>query len=261
MKKAFNLVFTLISILALLLLWQVFFASPSPLSYFQGLRITIASKLTSETQRTVTEQRVSDDWTVYDVNMKFGDFSYIKRDTSGQMWVSSGRLIRYDGVGWYNCKSEVLDPLPGGIRALGLSREKVYVGVSRGHSDSAIGIYDIDRKQWTAFWPIYSEQRGSGGQWGSIATDSQGRGYFPTSLGDLDIYDGEKWDHVPIPIPNGDRDLFYRDSLFDKKGIYWLATNLGVWQYNGEEWKAYPFPDGVNAIASDSKGRIWARNI
>lgn len=255
MKKLLNLIMILILLFTALLQWYDDTLIPRLL---QDQKLLVKSESASETKRDVSEYEVSDDWLVfYDVGFYFSSPSNIERDTNGQMWINSGPIYRYDGENWYDCKTKVLDDLYGDFRALGVRYGKAYVGISGGHSTGVIGIYDTNTQHWKLLSSGSGQLSGAASQWGSIAIDTAGQIYFALPIGILDIYDGKNFERVPIPVPQKSGYLHPNDSLIDDKGIYWLATDDGIWEYSNKEWIVHPLPESANAITTDSKGRMW----
>ncbi len=205
--------------------------------------------------------RVVANYRFADVGPELNYVNIIKHDESGRMWLGTdGRgLTMFDGQRWYNWQPENSAVREDAVRGMALANGKIYLGLFGCGGCGGVAIYDVEADRWTNLWPGESEL--SGGGVGGIAIDKQGRAYFPTSKGILDIYDNGKWQHIKMTPMLGNIILSPKDGLFDKQGHYWLATSglgLGLWEYDGREWQTHLNGYDVNALATDKDGRIWA---
>ncbi|MEJ2740733.1 MAG: hypothetical protein P8105_13060, partial [Dehalococcoidia bacterium] len=166
----------------------------------------------------------------------------IKCDESGRIWFASdGRgLTMYDGEDWYNWQPEtVFDMKYDSIRSMAVFGDRVYAGGYSSRIDNAVMIYNIEQNTWNTISNGNSQLSGEI-TWG-IAVDSDGRLYFPTENGVLDILnDNGNWKHINMtPLPPFQL-LSAKDALFDTEGNYWIATwGHGIWKYADNKWIKY----------------------
>lgn len=180
-------------------------------------------------------------------------------DDSNRLWIATdGRgLTMFDGLNWHNWQPETSGMRGDAIRGMAFANGKIYAGTFGCAGCGGLNIFDIASQQWHNFWP--QESALSGGGIGGIAVDSQGRVYLPTSAGILDIYDGNNWKHIPMPLPNG-YILSTSEGLFDADGNYWVGTegnSLGLWKYDGNNWYIYHIPGDITSLALDQDQRLW----
>lgn len=181
-------------------------------------------------------------------------------DEAGRLWIASdGRgLSRYDGQTFANWQPETSDLRDGAIRGLAVTPDTLYAGVYASAGDGGVSIFDIATETWTNLWPGETEL--SGGGVGGIAVAADGRAYFPTSAGVLDIWDGTHWEHIPMPVSEHSI-LSTSEALIDPEGHYWVGTEvgygLGLFEYTGTDWRVYNIGSDISAVAQDSDGRLW----
>lgn len=203
------------------------------------------------------KDQVEETYRFAEIGPELNFINIIEWDESGRLWIATdGRgLTMFDGERWHNWQPETSEIRDDAIRGLAISNGKLYAGTFGSAGSGGVNVFDIEAERWTNFWP--GESPLSGGGVGGIAIDSQGRVYFPTAVGILDIYDGENWEHIPMPLPAG-YILTTSEGLFDEDGNYWVgAGGRGLWKYNGSEWFVYDVPGHVNALAFDQDGRLW----
>lgn len=206
-------------------------------------------------------QETLDEWTICSYP-GLGAINIIECDEAGRMWIGTDGwgLLMFDGQYWYNWQPENRsDMREDAIRGLAIHDNKVYAGVFGHYAGGGVQIYDIEKDQWINLWPDDSEL--SGGGVGGIAVDNNGRAYFPTAEGILDIYHDGTWEHI-IMTPSSPCNYIYTyDGLFDGIGNYWLATQrCGLWRYDGDKWKIYSLFEGQASIVSlavDHEGNLW----
>jgi ligand-binding sensor domain-containing protein len=194
-----------------------------------------------------------------DIGPELNFTNIIEWDNNGRLWIATdGRgLTMFDGERWHNWQDGMSGMRDDCIRGMAIGEEKLYAGTHGSAGTGGVNVFDLQTQQWTNFWPGESEL--SGGGVDGIAIDSQGRVYFPTSAGVLDIYNEETWSHIPMPLPEGFV-LSTSEGLFDKEGNYWVGTEgtgLGLWKYDGSEWTIYDIPASINALVLDQKGHLW----
>lgn len=187
------------------------------------------------------------------------ELSYInimKWDKQNRLWMATDGLgmTMFDGKEWFNWQPENSDIRARSIRGLAIGDNKIYGSAGSG----GIDIFDLETEQWTNLWPGESELSGDGVF--GVAIDKQGRAFFPTAVGILDIYDGDEWQHVPIPNESqiGTPSYFMSEGVFDKEGSYWVASNdVGLWEYDGTNWSSHHIQGSVEALAFDQDNRLW----
>ncbi len=181
-------------------------------------------------------------------------------DEAGRLWIASdGRgLSRYDGTTFTNWQPENSDLREDALRGLAVTPARLYAGVYGSAGSGGVSVFDIATETWTNIWPEETEL--SGGGVGGIAVADDGRVYFPTSAGVLDIWDGTRWDHVAMPVPEHNT-LSTSEALLDREGHYWVGTEvgygLGLFEYTGTEWRVYDVGSDIAALAQDPDGRLW----
>lgn len=222
----------------------------------RDLWLRVSSDLHPESAWVVQQETIGE-WQVYDASPGLDRIAVIERDAAGQMWVAGGRTVfRFDGERGYDCKSGVLAAWPFQVRGLAVSERFACIGLGELDHDGGVAIYDRERKRWSLFL-VGGGELGRGGVRG-VAIDPQGRVYMPTSGGLLDILEGEEWAHLPLPHPFGEKPPLNYDGVFDDRGTYWLATDWGIWQYDGSTWTPKATPGLVTSLAVDTAGRLWA---
>lgn len=207
----------------------------------------------------IDDERVVETFRFTDVGPELNYINIIEWDAAGRLWIATdGRgLTMFDGERWYNWQDGMSGMRDDCIRGMAIGGDKLYARTHGSAGTGGVNVLDIETRQWSNFWPEESEL--SGGGVDGIAIDSQGQVYFPTSAGVLDIYDGETWNHIPMPLPQG-YILSTSEGLFDQDGNYWVGTSgsgLGLWKYDGSEWTIYDIQVSVNALALDQEGRLW----
>ena len=180
-------------------------------------------------------------------------------DDAGRLWIATdGRgLTMFDGRRWRNWQPENSHLRDDAIRAMLVTRDKVYAGVRSGAASGGLSVFDIASETWTNYWP--DESPLSYGGVGGLAEAKDGRIFMMTSDGALNILDGEQWSYASMPIPKNALPT-YTDGFFDPTGVYWVATDaipLGVWGYDGEKWTNFRLPVGIKSMVMDSQRRLW----
>ena len=206
------------------------------------------------------DDRIVETYRFADVGPELNYVNLIKHDAAGRIWIGTdGRgLTMFDGQQWHNWQPENSAIREDAIRGMAVTDGKVYLGLFGCAGCGGVSIYDVDADHWTNLWPGESEL--SGGGVGGIAIDAQGRAYFPTSEGVLDIYDNGQWSHIKMTPALRYTVLSAEAGLFDRNGHYWVATSglgFGVWEYDGEIWRTYLNGYDARALALDAAGRIW----
>ncbi len=212
-----------------------------------------------ETIYVIDGEHIVETYRFTDVGPELNFTNIIEWDDAGRLWIATdGRgLTMFDGERWYNWQDGMSGMRDDCIRGMVIGEDKLYAGTHSSAGTGGVNVLDLETKQWTNFWPGESEL--SGGGVDGIAIDNQGRVYFPTSTGVLDIYDGKTWEHVPMPLPERII-LSTSEGLFDKEGNYWVGTEgtgLGLWRYDGSKWTTYDIPVNIMALALDQEGRLW----
>lgn len=200
------------------------------------------------------EESTVGDWTTYDApELKY--INIIKRDEAGRMWIATDGLglTMFDGEHWHNWSQETREDMRNdAFRGLAASGDKVYVAARSSAAGGGLMIYDLRQDTWSDFWPEDSDLSSGGAS--SLAIDREGRVWFTTAYGTLDVYGDGEWEHRNIdPLPSCYL-LSARDGLFDADGNYWLATTtFGVWKYDGTSWATHgpSLPDFEEGCAED----------
>ena len=193
----------------------------------------------------------------------------IEADSLGRMWLATdgNGLTLFDGKEWKNWQSETRKDMSyDALRTMAVSDSHVYAGAYGSSEGGNLLIYDIQKDKWSTIKPNPSTL--SGNVIGGVAINPQGEVFMATTSA-IDVYNGTSWRHIQTPDRPEFLMFMVEDGLFDHDGNYWLATSqsTGVWKYDGENWTVFNAENGelssnqVNALAVDSKNRIWAATI
>lgn len=188
---------------------------------------------------------------------ELNNINILEWGTQGRLWVATdGRgMTMFDGSRWFNWQAGEDGLREDCIRGLAVGQKKLYAGTHSSATTGGVSVFDFKTERWTNFWP--DESSLSSGGVGGIVVDDKERVYFSTSVGILDLYDGENWEHISIPLPEG-YGITANDGILDQQGNYWLATSgIGLWKYDGSEWVMYGIPGKISSLAIDQKGRLW----
>ena len=86
--------------------------------------------------------------------------------------------------------------------------------------------------------------------------DQNNRLWIGTFGSGLCSYDGQSLRHYTVR--EGFKCQFIQDILEDKKGNIWIASNDGLFKYDGEYFISYIENfNGINAVVEDKNGSIW----
>ncbi|UCH34836.1 MAG: hypothetical protein JSV65_00335 [Armatimonadota bacterium] len=172
-------------------------------------------------------------------------------DAADRVWVLTRRgAASFDGKKWsaHKLPQEIVDPQGlGGPEAQGLAAvgETIWIGGAAG----------LCRWNGKAFEPVTD---------GPANPVSLLRGYqgklFAASADHIGIHDGSAWQMVKYPQPFG-----VTDMLLDGDGVLWVATDAGLWRWDGSSWDGFapgrahagPPAMGVSALALDARGTLW----
>ncbi len=182
----------------------------------------------------------------------------VETDNEGRLWFGTDGLglTMFDGKRWRNWQPENSPVREDAIRGMDVAAGKVYLGLFGCAGCGGVAIYDVAKDQWTNLFPEDSEL--SGGGVGGVTLSPQGKLYLPTSEGTLDIYDNGSWKHIKMTPYQSGYLIDSSDGLFDQAGNFWIATDAGLWGYNGEDWARQLQGSGVTDLALDRDGRMWA---
>ncbi|MBN1920275.1 MAG: hypothetical protein JW892_03450 [Anaerolineae bacterium] len=179
-------------------------------------------------------------------------------DASGRLWIATdGRgLTLFDGENWLNWQDGNAGMREDCIRGMALGDGQLYAGTHSSAGTGGVNVLDLATLTWTNLWPGESEL--SGGGVDGIAVDGQGRVYFPTAAGVLDIYDHGSWEHHVIPALPSSHIFGFSEAVLDPYGIYWVGIDgFGLYRYDGQNWTWFDLPGDVTALALDSVNRLW----
>ncbi|MBI5933998.1 MAG: hypothetical protein HY867_09845 [Chloroflexi bacterium] len=191
----------------------------------------------------------------------------IQSDSHGRMWLATdGRgLTMFDGKEWHNWQPETREDMSyDALRTMAVSEKYVYVGAYGSSDGGNLLIYDIEKDKWQTIEP--SLQALSGNVIGGLAISPDGEVFMATG-NSINIYNGASWRYIQLSDRPGFLMFMVEDALFDHEGNYWLATSTGLWRYDGKSWTTFTAQKGelpsnsVNALALDSKNRIWAATV
>lgn len=179
-------------------------------------------------------------------------------DASGRLWIATdGRgLTLFDGEVWRNWQDGNAGMREDCIRGMALGDGYLYAGTHSSAGTGGVNVLDLATLTWTNFWPGESEL--SGGGVDGIVVDGQGRVYFPTSAGVLDIYDHGSWEHHVIPALPSNHIFGFSEAVLEPNGTYWVGIDgFGLYRYDGQNWAWFELPGDVTALALDSVNRLW----
>lgn len=117
------------------------------------------------------------------------------------------------------------------------------------YSDYGTHMYNNNTNTWTT-WdltnsPLQYDSYGFG-------TDSGGKAYFG-GYQQLAIYNNGVWDSIYLPAA-GANVTAVNDIAFDSQNNMWLATDEGVWKFNGSGWTMWD--EGNSAIVANHVSSI-----
>ena len=80
----------------------------------------------------------------------------------------------------------------------------------------------------------------------------------------IGVHDGKRWQKIAYPRP-----FTVNELLLDPDGALWVATDAGLWRWDGSEWKAFapgrlhdgPPAEGVTSLALDGAGALWVGTL
>ena len=237
--------------------WEVVFEHEddvTPLAYDDEGRLYVSS---DDTILVLREGEIVERYCFTDYGPHLNYINIIREDEDGRVWIATDGwgMSMFDGSTWRYWEPGNSDMREDAVRGLQVANGKVIAGTHSCAGCGGLNILDIETEQWVSYWPDNSPL--SGGGVGGIAIDSDGKAYLPTSFGVLDIYDGENWEHIPMPLPDRYM-LTTEDGLIDANGDYWVGTGgLGLWRYDGETWYVYAIEGTIYALAMDQAGRLW----
>lgn len=130
------------------------------------------------------------------------------------------------------------------------------------YSDYGTHMYNNNTNTWTT-WdltnsPLQYDSYGFG-------TDSGGKAYFG-GYQQLAIYNNGVWDSIYLPA-TGANVTAVNDIAFDPQNNMWLATDEGVWKYNGVNWTMWDINNSditanhVSSIDISSNGTVYVSSF
>lgn len=208
-----------------------------------------------ETVFVLAGRQVVEQYRLSDFGPQASYINILQWDQHGHLWIATDGcgLSMFDGVSWHNWQPEN-SPLSGrDVRGLAVTEQSVLAGIWDG--DEGVDVLDIGSGNWSHVPPFSGTL--SGESTTAITARAQGIVYFATAAGVLDIYDGQQWEHVAMPRPEGNNPSPIQ-ATFDAQGHYWLANNrMGVWEYDGTTWRIYDVPGTITDLEFDRQGRLW----
>lgn len=190
---------------------------------------------------------------------EFESINIIEDDINGRMWLATdGRgLSMFDGKEWHNWQPEAgRDIGHVTFRTMAVSDKKIYAGAYGSASGGKLLVYDIEQDRWDTIKGL------SGNVVGGVAMNQQGQIFAATTAG-VNIYNNGRWTRLKMPLSSMFTIPLVADALFDKRGNYWMATEIGLWKYDGKAWTTFTMDDGflpaneIKALAVDGANRIW----
>ena len=172
-------------------------------------------------------------------------------DAADRLWVATPvGVAAFDGKTWrtYGAQHGFADPLGLGdleIRAVAALGDTIWAAalnvIYRLAGDTFEQVADAPAAPFTAL-------RASAGK------------LLVAGATHIGIHDGAAWQHVSYP-----RRFAVNDLLLDGDGVLWLATDEGLWGWNGSSWDSYapagehagPPAEGISALALDGAGTLW----
>ncbi len=130
------------------------------------------------------------------------------------------------------------------------------------YSDYGIHMYNNNTNTWTT-WdvtnsPLQYDSYGFG-------TDPAGKAYFG-GYQQISIYNNGVWDSINLPAI-GANVTAVNDIAFDSQNNMWLATDEGVWKYNGTSWNMWDVNNSaivanhVTSIEISNSGPVYVSSF
>lgn len=130
------------------------------------------------------------------------------------------------------------------------------------YSDYGTHMYNNNNNTWTT-WdvtnsPLQYDSYGFG-------TDSSGKAYFG-GYQQISTYNNGVWDSIHLPSV-GANVTAVNDIAFDSQNNMWLATDEGVWKYNGTSWTMWDVNNSaivanhVSSIDLSSDGLVYVSSF
>ncbi len=193
----------------------------------------------------------------------------IESDSRGRMWLATDGhgLTMFDGKEWHNWQPETRKDMSyDALRTMAVSDKYVYAGAYGSSEGGNLLIYDIENDKWKTITPHPHALNGN--VIGGLAISPSGEVFMATQYS-INVYGDIPWRQIQLPNRPEFLMFMVEDALFDHEGNYWLATSqsTGVWRYDGKSWTTFTAQKGdlpsnsVNALAVDSKNRIWAATV
>jgi hypothetical protein len=179
------------------------------------------------------------------------DVRVVTVDAADRVWaLTRGGVASFDGTRWraFDLPREMIDPQGLGaheIQALAAVGETIWV--------AAIG--GLCRLRGKTFEPV------AGAPQGPIALlRGCGEKLLAAGPNHIAVHDGSKWQVIAYP-----QAFAVNDALLDGDGVLWVATDSGLWGWDGSAWRGHvparehtgPPAPGISALALDGAGTLW----
>jgi ligand-binding sensor domain-containing protein len=191
------------------------------------------------------------------VNQDITDATCFLEDKQGNLWFGAGaNLYRYNGKTWdvFNPPTQTGDPFspPTAFPITSIAEDNmgnIWVG-------SIFYMDRFDGKTWTAFdLRNYFSSSDTNIYVNGMLFDKQNTLWVTTSTGVVH-FDGTNW--TAYTVADGLADNYVSKIIEDKSDNIWVCgTYSGLDRYNGSSWQSYLQGDSILDIAQDQNGNIW----
>ena len=190
-------------------------------------------------------------WDVFNIGHEpFETITSIVEDNSGNIFAGSYNYIyKYDGKSWTS--RDIRDIFGVALTNIQVNsimiddQNTIWVATSN-------GIMHFDGSNWK----VYTSDDGLADNYISkVIQDKSGNIWSYGFYSGLNLYNGRSWQY----FISDDRIV---DNAQDKNGNIWVATNHGVFRYDGSSFQIFTTADGlldnsVNSIVIDNNNNVW----